>query len=72
MLVIRFKNSGEHQDILGKVKKMRMFTDELEEMLEGCYEDDSMDYRGSSYRRKYDDDDMRVEGRYSYRRGGMR
>lgn len=50
-----------------KVKKMRKFTEELEDILNDCYEDEP-EYRGS-YRREYDEDDMRsrMNGRYGYR-----
>ena len=72
MVVVRFRDKEEHGDLLHKVKKMKKFTDELESMLEECYEDDDLDFRGGSYRRYYDEDDMRMEGRYGYRRGGRR
>jgi hypothetical protein len=54
-----------------KVKKMRKFTEELEDILNDCYEDEEPEYSGS-YRRMYDEDDMRMEGRYGYRRGYRR
>ena len=50
---------------------MRKFTEELEDILKDCYEDEEPEYRGY-YRREYDDDDMRMEGRYGYRRGYRR
>ena len=74
-MVIRFKTSEEHGDLLKKVRKMKKFTDELEDMLEDCYEDDEMDFRGGRmYRKDYDEDEMmhEHEGRYGYRRGGRR
>lgn len=77
MMVIRFRSSEDHKDLLHKVKKMKSFTEDLEEMLEDCYEDDEEpEYRGGRmYRREYHDDDMRhyerMSGRYGYRRGGM-
>lgn len=70
MIVVKFKDKEEHIDLVKKVKKMKKFTEELEDMLEDCYEDEDVDYRGGRYRRDYDEDDMRVEGRYGYRRGG--
>ena len=72
MIVVRLRDSEEHGDLMHKVKKMRKFTEELEDMLNECYEDDAPEYRGGSYRRYYDDEDMRMEGRYGYRRGGRR
>lgn len=72
MLVVKFRSDEEHTDLMHKVKKMKRFTEELEDVLRDCYEDDSMDFRGGSYRRYYDEDDMRMEGRYDYRRGMRR
>jgi hypothetical protein len=71
MMVIKFRSSEDHSDLMHKVKKMRKFTEELEDILNDCYEDDEPEYRGS-YRRMYDEDDMRMEGRYGYRRGYRR
>ena len=70
-MVIKFRSSEDHNDLMHKVKKMRKFTEELEDILNDCYEDDEPEYRGS-YRRMYDEDDMRMEGRYGYRRGYRR
>ena len=74
MMVVRFRSSEEHGDLMHKVKKMRKFTEELEDMLNECYEEDEPEYRGGRmYRRDYDEDDMRhydrIHGRYGYRRG---
>ena len=66
MMVIKFRSSEDHSDLMHKVKKMRKFTEELEDILNDCYEDEP-EYRGM-YRREYDDDDMRMAGRYGYRR----
>jgi hypothetical protein len=71
MMVIKFRSSEDHSDLMHKVKKMRKFTEELEDILNDCYEDEEPEYRGS-YRRMYDEDDMRMEGRYGYRRGYRR
>ena len=70
-MIIKFRSSEDHSDLMHKVKKMRKFTEELEDILNDCYEDDEPEYRGS-YRRMYDEDDMRMEGRYGYRRGYRR
>lgn len=69
-MVIKFRSSEDHSDLMHKVKKMRKFTEELEDILNDCYEDEP-EYRGS-YRREYDEDDIRsrMSGRYGYR--GMR
>ena len=71
MMVIKFRSNEDHSDLMHKVKKMRKFTEELEDILNDCYEDEEPEYRGS-YRRMYDEDDMRMEGRYGYRRGYRR
>ena len=69
MMVIRLRSENEHKDLLHKVKKMREYTEMLEDCLEDAMYDDEPEYRGGrSYRREYDDDDMRMEGRYGYRR----
>ena len=70
-MVIKFRSSEDHSDLMHKVKKMRKFTEELEDILNDCYEDEEPEYRGS-YHRMYDEDDMRMEGRYGYRRGYRR
>jgi len=72
MIVVRFRSNEEHSDLMSKVKKMKKFTEELEDMLEECYEEEEPEYRGGSYRKHYDDEDMRMEGRYGYRRGYRR
>ena len=73
MIVVRFRSNDEHNDLLKKVKKMKKFTEELEDILEECYEDEDMEFRGGSYRKEYDEDEVRhLEGRYGYRRGGRR
>ena len=71
MIVVRFRDKEEHGDLMHKVKKMRKFTEELEDMLHECYEDEEPEYRGN-YRRHYDDEDMRMEGRYGSRYGYRR
>lgn len=71
MLVVKFRSSEEHEDLMKKVKKMKKFSEELEDLLEECYEEEA-DFR-KDYRRDYDEEDMhRIEGRYGYRRGGRR
>lgn len=73
MMMIKFRSNEDHEELMHKVKKMKKFTEELQNMLEECYNDGETEYRGGSYRKDYDDDDMRMEehhGRYGYRRGG--
>ena len=67
MMIIRFRNSEDHEEMLKKVKKMKKFTEELEDCLEEAMEEP--DYRTPSYHREYDEDDERYEskrGRYGY------
>lgn len=68
MMIIRFRNKEDHEDIMMKVKKMKKFATELEECLQDVV-DDEMEFRGGSYRKDYDEDDRRMESRYAYRRG---
>lgn len=72
MIVFRVGNKEEHSDLMHKVKKMRKFTDELEDMLNECYDIEEPEYRRGVYRYNNDDDDTRVEGRYGYRRSERR
>lgn len=74
MVVLKFKSNEEHGDLLKKVKKMKKFTEELEDCLEEAMEYGEMDFRGgSSYRHDYDDEEEpRMEGRYGYRKGSYR
>lgn len=73
MIVVRFRSNDEHEDLMKKVKKMKKFTEELEECLEeAMYEEDEPEYRGGSYRKEDWDDYEMKNGRYGYRRGGMR
>lgn len=70
MIVVKFRNEEEHHDLLKKVKKMEKFASEVAEMLEECYDEEGVEFRGgSSYHKEYDEDDMRMEGRYGYHRG---
>lgn len=69
MKIIKFRNKEEHEDLMHKVKKMKKFTEELEDMLEECYDED-LDYRGG-YRKDWDEEEINQRGgRYGYRRGG--
>lgn len=70
MVIIRFRSSEDHEDLLKKVKKMKKFTQELEDCLEEATEDESF-YRGS-YRKDEDGDYEMKDSRYGYRRGGRR
>lgn len=69
MMVIRFRSKEDHKYLLDKVKKMRKFTEEIEECLADAY-DEIPEYR-NAYRHDYKEEDSEREGRYSYRRGSM-
>lgn len=61
MKIIRFRNSSEHKEMLEKIKRMKEFTEDLEECLEDAIDD--AEYR-DDYHKGYDD---MKEGRYDYR-----
>lgn len=70
MMIFRFRSTGEQDDMLKKVKKMREFLTELEDCMEECAEEEveyrRKDYKHSSY---YPSDyDMEPRGRYGYSR----
>ena len=72
MMVLRFKSEEDHEELLKKVKKMRKFTEELEDCLEEMIESGEAEFRGGRYREHDYDDETRHEGRYGYHRGGGR
>lgn len=73
MLVVRFRNSGEHEDLLKKVKKMKKFTEEIEDCLSDAMSDEEFASRRHEDYDDYDEDDeINPRGRYSYRRRGRR
>ena len=43
MMIIRFKSSSEAKDLLKKVKKMSKYSEELEDILEECVDDEDED-----------------------------
>jgi hypothetical protein len=71
MMIVKFRNKEEHEDLLKKVKKMKKFTEEIEECLEDYMEDDDYGYRGSYRKEMMDDEPEYRGGRYRYRKGGM-
>ena len=76
MMLIRFKSKKDHEYLLNKVKKMKEFTEDLEECLEEVMEEGEAEYRGGRYRDEEDDYENDREprmrgGRYGYRRGRM-
>lgn len=56
MMILRFRDNEEHQDLLRKVKKMRQSLDEIEDCLKDATE--------TEYRRDYDG----FHSRYDYDR----
>ena len=45
MMILRFRNNEDHEELLMKVKRMKKFTQELEDCLEEALED-TPEYRG--------------------------
>lgn len=64
MIVIRFKSSSEAKDLLKKVKRMSKYSEELEDILEECVDDEDED---ADFREEDDD-----EPSTSHRRGRRR
>lgn len=60
MMIVKFRNSEEHDGILKKIRKMKKFAEELEDCLEEAMEEP--EYK-TSYRKDYDEEDERCEGR---------
>ena len=68
-MIIRFRSDSEHKDLLHKVKKMKEYTEMLEQCLEDAMYEEEPEYRGI-YRKEYDEEEMRMRGgRYGYRKG---
>ena len=71
MIMIKFRSSDEHSDLLKKVKHMKKYISELEECLEEAVENEDLDYRDRRYPEyESDDEEMyarRGGGRYGYR-----
>lgn len=67
MMILRFRSKEDHEDILKKVKRMKKFTEELEECLEDAMDED-VDYRMSRRNKELDEEEgMHPRGRYAYR-----
>lgn len=67
MMILRFRSKEDHEDILKKVKRMKKFTEELEECLEDAMDED-VDYRMSRRNKEWDEEEgMHPRGRYAYR-----
>lgn len=61
MMIVKFRSSMEHEDLLKKVKKMKEFTEDLEQCLMDAMEEP--EYRGGgSYRRYWDDEEVSERG----------
>lgn len=71
MVILKFRSSDEHEELLAKVKKMKKFAQDIEDCLEEAF-DDEAEYRGGYYRQ--DEEEPRgMQSRYSRmnRRGRM-
>ena len=71
MIMIKFRSSDEHSDLLKKVKHMKKYISELEECREEAVEQEDLDFRDRRYPEyEPDDEEMyarRGGGRYGYR-----
>ena len=71
MIIIKFRSSDEHSDLLKKVKHMKKYISELEDCLEEAVEQEDLDYRDRRYSEYENDDEemyaRRGSGRYGYR-----
>ena len=71
MIMIKFRSSDEHSDLLKKVKHMKKYISELEECLEEAVEQEDLEFRDRRYPEyEPDDEEMyarRGGGRYGYR-----
>lgn len=71
MIMIKFRSSDEHSDLLKKVKHMKKYISELEDCLEEAVEQEDFDFRDRRYSEyERDDEEMyarRGGGRYGYR-----
>ena len=71
MIMIKFRSSDEHSDLLKKVKHMKKYISELEECLEEAVEQEDLEFRDRRYSEyEPDDEEMyarRGGGRYGYR-----
>ena len=70
MIIVKFRSSDEHSDLLKKVKHMKKYISELEECLEEAVENEDLDYRDRRYPEYEPDEEMyarRGGGRYGYR-----
>lgn len=72
MMILRFKSSEDHKDLLKKVKKMKEFSEDLEDCLMELMEEGEAEYRGGRYREDDEEDYNTRGGRYRYSRGGGR
>ena len=71
MIIIKFRNSDEHSDLLKKVKHMKKYISELEECLEEAVENEDLDYRDRRYS-EYEPDNEEMYARHSGGRYGYR
>ena len=76
MMILRFKNEDSCNEILSKIRKMRVFAEDLEECIEKATEESSYDETrrqdyGNDYNDNYDNNSVSRSGmtnRYYYPR----
>ena len=61
MIMIKFRSSDEHSDLLKKVKHMKKYISELEDCLEEAVENENLDYRDRRYPEYESDEDEESE-----------
>lgn len=72
MIILKLRNEDNCSELLSKIKKMRMFTEDLEECIERATEESSYsDSRRQNYDNNYDtevESNSRMPNRYYYPR----
>lgn len=72
MMILKFRNEDSCNELLSKIKKMRLFAEDLEECIERATEESSYsDSRRQNYDNNYDtevENNSRMSNRYYYPR----
>lgn len=72
MMILKFRNEDSCNELLSKIKKMRVFAEDLEECIERATEESSYnDSRRQNYDNNYDNEvesNSRMSNRYYYPR----
>lgn len=69
MMILKYRNNESYNELLSKLKKIRRFSEELEDFLCNAEEESSYgETQRTSYRDDYDNNESRSMGRYYYQR----